>query len=94
MKYLKTLYYGILFKSVKNNVFFLLNFGTLFIGSVKFSKFLPQSSRQINERNEKIKKTYDVDGFRVTGYENPKNATKHRFWSFFDRQIIKIVQNG
>ena len=78
----------------KNPFFSRLNFGTLFIGYIKLSQIFSQSSRQISEWNEKIKKREVVDGFRVTGYENPKNATKHRFWSFFGRQIIKIVQNG
>ena len=61
---------------------------------MKLALIFSQSSRQISEWNEKIKKVYEVDGFRVTGYETPENGPKHRFWPFFGRQIIKIVQNG
>ena len=94
MKYLKTLYCGVLFKSMKKTFFSRLNFGTLLIGSVKLSKIFSQSSGQIFERNEKIKKTGVVDGFRVTGYKNPENSPNHRFGPFLRRQIIKIVKNG
>ena len=94
MKYLKTLYCGVLFKIKKKQIFSRLNFGTLLIGSVKLSKIFSQSSGQIFERNEKIKKTWVVDGFQVTGYKNPENSPNHRFGPFLRRQIIKIVKNG
>ena len=94
MKYLKTLYCGVLFKSLKKNFFSQLNFGTLLIGSVKLSKFFSQSSSQIFERNEKIKKLHMDDGFRVTGYKNTENSPNHHFGPFLRIQIIKIVKNG